>query len=119
MTFRWRTGAVALGLLMALATLFGVACLCVQGPATPPEHAAVTSVTSAVAQEHVCPSPVHRRCGADAAVVAPTTGPGSHPQPLVLPTRADTRPPVAFPVGTSYAAGPRAPDLHVLQVLRT
>ncbi|MDX3525894.1 hypothetical protein P1P75_05465 [Streptomyces sp. ID05-39B] len=88
----------------------------------PPEPAGIASVAHDRAddqvREHACPSRAHDQCGSESAVDTPTTGPGPHPQPLVLPARPDTRPAVASPATTPYTAGPRAPDLHLLQVLR-
>ncbi|NUR67105.1 MAG: hypothetical protein HOQ47_15195 [Streptomyces sp.] len=118
-----RTGAVVLGLVVALATLLGVACLCARGLQLPPEHTAVASAAYDVPdqreREHVCVSSGHDRCGGKAVAGKPSTGPGPHPQPLTAPTRVDTRPTVAATTRTPFTADPRAPDLHALQVLRT
>ncbi|WP_329342278.1 hypothetical protein OG866_39440 [Streptomyces sp. NBC_00663] len=118
-----RTGAVVLGLVVALATLLGVACLCARGPQLPPEHTTVAAafydVPDEQEREHVCVSSGHDRCGGRAVAGKPSTGPGPHPQPLAAPTRVDTRPAVATTTRTPFTAEPRAPDLHALQVLRT
>ncbi|ALV33213.1 hypothetical protein AS200_15115 [Streptomyces sp. CdTB01] len=114
---------MVLGLLVALATLLGVACLCSHGHALQAEPVAVASVSydgpHHHARDHACLSPGHDHCGAKLSVDTPTTGPGPHPQPLGLPVRVDPRPILAPTATTWYAAAPRAPDLHVLQVLRT
>lgn len=112
-----------LGLLVALATLLGVACLCSHGHAIQAEPVAVVSVAhdspGGHARERACLSPGHEQCGAKPAVATPATGPGSQPQPLGVPVQVDFRPVLARGVTARYTAVPRAPDLHVLQVLRT
>ncbi|MFF4754367.1 hypothetical protein ACWD5R_24530 [Streptomyces sp. NPDC002514] len=123
MSVRRRSGGVVLGLLVALATLLGVACLCSHGHAIQAEPVAVVSVThdSPVGhvREHACLSPGHEQCGAKPAVDTPTTGPGPQPHPLGVPVQVEFRPVLALTVTARYEAAPRAPDLHVLQVLRT
>ncbi|MCW8380591.1 hypothetical protein [Streptomyces justiciae] len=117
-----RTGAVVLGLLVALATLLGAACLCARGAQPAAEHAPTTVVLDLPDQqmrEHVCVSSGHDRCGGKVVVGKPSTAPGPHPQPVAPPTRVFTRPALAVPARAPYTAEPRAPDLHALQVLRT
>ncbi|QIZ00735.2 hypothetical protein HEP87_52180 [Streptomyces sp. S1D4-11] len=113
---------MALGLLMALATLLGAAFLCAHGPAMQPEPTAVAMVTYDQAHhtcEHACAAPGHDQCGAASAVNTPATGPGPHPQPLSPPSHVDARSTVVSTTVARYTATPRAPDLYVLQVLRT
>ena len=121
--FGERTGAVALALLVVLATLLGVACLCSPGHAGQSEPVTIASAAhhgpDRPGHERACLSPGHDHCGTKLAVDTPTTGPGPHPQPLGLPARVDSRPAPVAPATTWYTAAPRAPDLHVLQVLRT
>ncbi|MEV6382005.1 hypothetical protein AB0M31_21655 [Streptomyces sp. NPDC051773] len=114
-----------LGLLVALATVLGVACLCTHGhitvAAATKTPAAPTSydITADDVSERVCAMPGHDRCGGSAAVDTRTTGPGPHPVPQALPVRVDARP-AALPVPVdARPAAPRAPNLHALQVLRT
>jgi hypothetical protein len=121
MRTRRRTASVVLGLMVVLATVLGAACLCAHGPVMQP-IAAATAVhhgSSGDSRDHVCAVPGHDQCGAKTAAYAPTTGPGPHPFPQTPPARVDARPatlPTAVP---ARPAAPRAPDLHVLQVLRT
>lgn len=123
MRLRRRSGGVVLGLLMALATLLGVACLCSHGHAIQAEPVAVVSLAhdspGDAARDHACLSPGHEQCGAKPAVDTPATGPGPQPEPLGVPVQVDFRPVLAATVPARYEAAPRAPDLHVLQVLRT
>ncbi|MER6127205.1 hypothetical protein ABT173_32390 [Streptomyces sp. NPDC001795] len=123
MSVRRRTGAVVLGLLVALATMLGAACLCTHGYAMQPRTVAVSSITYETpgghARDHACLSPGHDQCGGASTAVTPTTGPGPHPQPFSPPVRLDARPASPSTTFTTYAMSPRAPDLHVLQVLRT
>lgn len=122
MTVRRRTGSVVLGLLVALATVLGVACLCTHGPAVQP----VTAMSSTAYhgpgdddREHVCAVPGSDQCGVQWAMDTPATGPGPHPHPQSLPAQVDAQPaPVPAQI-TAYGVAPRPPNLHVLQVLRT
>ncbi|MFJ5265137.1 hypothetical protein ACIQAC_32205 [Streptomyces sp. NPDC088387] len=120
---RRRTGSVVLSLLVALATFLGVACLCAHGTAPQSESVAVTYVDidrpDGHRSERACLSPGHQQCGAKLAVDTPATAPAPHPHPLGLPARVDARPAPALTDVSRYTAPPRAPDLHVLQVLRT
>ncbi|WP_405905470.1 MULTISPECIES: hypothetical protein [unclassified Streptomyces] len=122
MTVRRRTGSVVLGLLVALATVLGVACLCTHGPAVQP----VAAMSSAASHgpdgddhEHVCAAPGEDECGAQWVMDTPTTGPGPHPQPQSLPAQVHVRPAAVPAQTTAYGVAPRPPNLHVLQVLRT
>ncbi|NNN36293.1 hypothetical protein HLK59_39240 [Streptomyces sp. S3(2020)] len=124
---RRRSTSVLLGLLVALASVLGIACLCTHGHVALPVAAASTTPAAPTSydiatddtRERVCASPGHDRCGGSAAVGNPTTGPGPHPVPQALPVRVDARP-VALPVpADARPAAPRPPDLHTLQVLRT
>ena len=122
MRTRRRTGAVVLGLMVALATLLGAACLCARGVPPSAGHAptaVVLDMPDQQVREHVCVSSGHDRCGGKAVVGKPSTAPGPHPQPLAPPTRVDTRPALPVPARAPYTAEPRGPDLHALQVLRT
>ncbi|MEV7343882.1 hypothetical protein [Streptomyces sp. NPDC093544] len=121
MTVRRRTGSVVLGLLVALATVLGVACLCTHGPAVQ-SVAAMSSAYQGPAgddREHVCTAPAQDQCGAQWAMDTPTTGPGPHPQPQSLPVQVDAGPARVPARTTAYGVAPRPPNLHVLQVLRT
>ncbi|MFF6829849.1 copper resistance protein CopC [Streptomyces longwoodensis] len=120
MSVRQRTAAVVLGLLVALATVLGAACLCAHRHTVQPVTVFSAYDTSdGGAREHACALPAHDQCGAKAAGDMPTTGPGPHSQPLTLPAWADTRPASSRTVINQDSAAPRAPDLHALQVLRT
>jgi hypothetical protein len=123
MSGRRRTGVAVLGLLVALAALLGVACLCTHGQAMHAESVAFASVTHdrphGPAYDHTCLAPGHEQCSGKLAVDTPGTGPGPHPQPIALPAQGDARPASPATSITRYVARPRAPDLHVLQVLRT
>lgn len=112
-----------LGLLVALAVVLGVA-----GQGGGHGEAVTTPVTAAASthdspatddREHLCPAPRHDRCGADAVLGTPTTGPGPHPLPQALPARVDARPAAAPTAVPSRPGASRPPDLHMLQVLRT
>ncbi|MFI5875346.1 hypothetical protein ACIBAH_23370 [Streptomyces sp. NPDC051445] len=70
-------------------------------------------------REHACASPAHDQCGGKTVVDTPTTGPGPHPQPLDPPVRPDARPASATSAIVMHTIAARAPDLHLLQVLRT
>ncbi|MFJ2826611.1 hypothetical protein ACIPC1_03215 [Streptomyces sp. NPDC087263] len=121
MTARRRTGSVVLGLLVALATVLGVACLCTHGPAVQPV-AAMSAAYQGPGDddpEHVCAAPAQDRCGAQWMLDTPTTGPGPHPQPQSLPVQVGVGPARVPARTTVYGAAPRPPNLHVLQVLRT
>jgi len=119
--------SMMLGLLATLATVFGMACLCPDGPAVRP----VAAVSSAYQtpgddvrgtgdiRDHVCVSPGHHRCGGKATVDVPATGPGAHPFPPLPPALVDARRPVPPTPVTVRPAPARPPDLHVLQVLLT
>lgn len=118
MSVRRRTGAVVLGLLVALATVLGATCLCTLGHTVQPVAVISAYDTSdGGAHEHACALPAHE-CGAKAAADMPTTGFGPHPQPLILPVWVDAQPTLSRLVIHLDSAAPRAPDLHVLQVLR-
>ncbi|MFF4550764.1 hypothetical protein [Streptomyces sp. NPDC001435] len=120
MSARRRTGSVVLGLLVALATVFGAVCLCAHGPTVQPVAVLSAYDTSdGGSRTHACALPAHDQCGAKLAADMPTTGPGPHPQPLILPVWAGARPASSFKLINLDPAAPRAPDLHVLQVLRT
>ncbi|MFE2045200.1 hypothetical protein ACFXAZ_30650 [Streptomyces sp. NPDC059477] len=125
MTVRRRSGSVVLGLLVALATLFGVACLCAQANAQagpqrsgPAVHTVQGGQNSRVL-DLICLSPGHQECDGTPAVDTPTTGPVPQPQPLGLPARVAPGPVEVPTLTVRYAPPPRPPDLHVLQVLRT
>ncbi|MGW5063650.1 hypothetical protein ACWEQ2_41335 [Streptomyces sp. NPDC004096] len=122
MTLRWRTGVVVLGLLVALATVWGVACLC--APAGPVMRPAMpTAAASTLGYEnpdHVCAVPAQDHCAVKAAVSSPATSPGPQPLAHTLPTRTYAwSAPGTAPSGVAYAVSPRPPNLHALQVLRT
>jgi hypothetical protein len=120
MIVRRQTVSVVLGLLVVLATVLGAACLCARGDTVQPIAASsVYGGSGDGDREHVCAVPAHDQCGAKVTVDTPTTGPGPHPQPLALPVRADVGPTSSRTVINLHPAAPRAPDLHVLQVLRT
>ena len=127
MRMRWRTASVVLGLMVVLATVLGVACLCAHGPVTQSvavmqpgtAAAAMHHGSSGDSPDHACAVPGHDQCGAKTTAYAPTTGPGPHPFPQTLPARVDTRPATLPTAVAAHPAAPRAPDLHVLQVLRT
>jgi hypothetical protein len=111
---------VALGLLVALATVLGVACLCAYGQFSRPlVTSAAYDVADGHAGDHASVAPGEHRCGDQKAADTPTTGPVPQPQPVALPCRADVRPAAAPAAVLRHAAAPRAPDLHVLQVSRT
>lgn len=111
-----RGWAGLVGLFVVLAALFGIACPCAEAAAGP---AQVTVVAYDIADDHTGLSPSRHHCGAQPVAGTPATGPGAHPQPLDLPGHVGTRP-AGFPAEPApYPAHPRAPDLHVLQVLRT
>lgn len=121
MSSRRAAGSVVLGLLVALAAVLGVACLCTHGHV--PQSLAVSSAYGALdggIPEHACASSGHGRCGTEAAADTPTTGPVPHPLPQAWPARVEVRP-AAFPAAAvrKRPAAPRAPDLYTLQVLRT
>ncbi|MFJ6661790.1 hypothetical protein ACIQNG_36380 [Streptomyces sp. NPDC091377] len=127
MTVRRRSVSMVLGLIVALATLFGVACLCAK--TYPPQYPSADAPTSVAYVTHgtpdgqarglACLSPGHQQCDGAPAVDTPTTGPGPQPQPLVPPALIDSRPAGVPFRSTRYAPPPRPPDLHLLQVLRT
>ncbi|MFF8904802.1 hypothetical protein [Streptomyces olivaceoviridis] len=123
MSTRRRTASVLLGLLVVLATVFGVACLCAHGPGVRPTVAVASSsydVPDHLAREHLCALPGQDHCGAKTTAATPTTGPGNHPFPQTLPTTVvDARPATAAPPVRARPAAPRPPGLHALQVLRT
>lgn len=124
---RGSTKSVMLGLLAALATLFGMACLCPDGHAVRPVAAVSLAHQTPGGdvrdtrdtREHVCASPGHHRCGGKATVDVPATGPGAHPFPPLPPALVDARRPVPPSPVTVRPAPARPPDLHVLQVLQT
>ncbi|MEV7283523.1 hypothetical protein AB0O01_02955 [Streptomyces sp. NPDC093252] len=139
MSARRRSGSVVLGLLVALATLFGVACLCASTSAPKGPHAGTAQIRSAdftavtggqgpqgfvlgangQVLDLACLSPGHQQCDGTPVADTPTTGPVPQPQPLGLPARPAPGEAGAAPPATRYAPPPRPPDLHVLQVLRT
>jgi len=107
-----------MGLLVAMATVLGAACLCAHGHTVQP--VVVFSAYDAPdggTREHACTLPDHDQCGAKATGV-PTTGPGPHYRPLTPPVWADTRPASSPSSVNLDSAAPHAPDLHVLQVQR-
>ncbi|MGJ5897373.1 hypothetical protein ACSCBZ_36320 [Streptomyces niveiscabiei] len=115
-----RVASVALGLLLALATVLG----CVMNPGEAEAEAArrlaaVAYAPQTPAKEHVCPVPGHDRCHGAGGVIARTTAPTPHPAPQALPARVDARPAAAPRLVRADPAAPRPPDLHALQVLRT
>ncbi|WP_128374384.1 hypothetical protein [Streptomyces cavernae] len=124
-----RSGFVLWALLAALATVVGMSCLCSDGHAVRPVHAAepFTAVSRAYdatdgereRREHLCAAPRHDQCGGKAAADTPATGPGAHPYPQAVPARVEVRPAHAATAVTARPAPPRPPNLHVLQVLRT
>lgn len=110
--------------LSLLLTLLAVLACCLGGSAEA-ESEAVRNLVATVytapspADERVCPAPDHDHCHPGAAHTARTTAPSPHPAPHALPARVDARP-AAHPLSAgSRPAAARAPDLHVLQVLRT
>ncbi len=121
MRMRRRTASVVLGLMVVLATVLSAACLCAYGPVMQPVTAApsVNHGSSGDSRDHVCAVPGHDQCGAKTAAYTPTTGPGPHPFPQAMPARVNTRPATLPTAVAARPAAPRAPDLHVLQVLRT
>ncbi|MEU9336929.1 hypothetical protein AB0D49_27815 [Streptomyces sp. NPDC048290] len=147
MSVRRRSGSVVLGLLVALATLFGVACLCAGTGKAPQmrsaDHAAVYGVPAPDSPgarrlaadpngsrgqvvgangrviDLPCLSPGHQQCDGTPVADTPTTGPVPQPQPLGLPARVLLGPAVPPAPAPRYAPPPRPPDLHVLQVLRS
>ncbi|MEU0681304.1 MULTISPECIES: hypothetical protein [Streptomyces] len=117
---RRRTAPVVLVLLMVLTTVLGLACPCGGAQLMQPVAAATAyDVPGDHVREHGRAAPGHDQCGTGAAVDTPTTGPGPHPQPLAVSAHVDTRPVIVMEAVTRYVAVPRAPDLHVLQVLRS
>ncbi|QNP73025.1 hypothetical protein IAG44_28730 [Streptomyces roseirectus] len=115
-----RAVSVVLGLLLAVATLWG----CVMHPAeaeaeTVRHLVAVAYAPQTPAKEHVCAVPGHNRCHGSSGVIARTTAPTPHPSPQALPARVDARPATIPTPAQADPAAPRPPDLHVLQVLRT
>jgi len=123
MNVRRRSALVVLGLMVVLATVLGVACLCTHSPVMRPVAAAspVSDHNSdhPEARERACAVPGHDQCGDKTVVATPTTGPDPHPFPQVLPAYVDARPAATAAAVAAHPATPRAPDLHVLQVLRT
>ncbi len=115
-----RAASVALGLLLALATVLGCAMHPGEAEAEAARHlVAVAYTPQTPSKEHVCPVPGHDRCHGAGGVIARTTAPTPHPAPQALPTRLDARPAAAPLAVRADPAAPRPPDLHVLQVLRT
>lgn len=121
---RQRTACVALGLLVALATVLGVTCLCAYGQFSRPLVASTAydvayDMADGHVGDHASVAPGEHRCGDQKVADTPTTGPVPQPQPVALPCRVDARPVVVAATVPRHGAAPRAPDLHVLQVLRT
>ncbi|WP_437066307.1 hypothetical protein [Streptomyces sp. enrichment culture] len=111
---------MALGLLVALATVLGVTCLCAYGQfGRPPVAATAYDVADGHVGHHARVAPGEHRCGDQKAADTPTTGPVPQPQPVTLPCRVDARPTAVPATAMRHGAAPRAPDLHVLQVSRT
>ncbi|MFI2431820.1 hypothetical protein [Streptomyces sp. NPDC018693] len=125
MSARRRATSVVVGLWLVLAAVFGVACLCTQGPSAYGQVLAKGSPTAVSPEgdtdtaERASASPGRDRCGAGAAEDTPATGPVPPPIPQAPPGRADVRAAAVSTAVMAEPAAPRPPNLHELQVLRT